>query len=75
MEKWKKFAAITGFSVPAVTGEAAWTTFLVWATSKIPYIGIPIAITFGVLGTAGTLWIGGVCSIMYEDWYKEYCIK
>ena len=71
-EKWKEFLTITELTT-AVPVEAAWTTFLVCASSKIPYIGIPIAAWLGIVGTISTVWLGNGCRFAYKDWYKEYC--
>ena len=30
--------------------EIVWTGFLCWVTSKIPYVGIPIATVIGIMG-------------------------
>lgn len=74
-KKWKEFSAITGLSAAAIIGETAWTGFLVSTTSKIPYIGIPIAVTLGLTGIFGAIWMGNTCGFAYQDWYKEYCTK
>lgn len=74
-KKWKEFSIITELSVASVIGEAAWIGFLVSATSKIPYIGIPIAVTLGVTGILGIIWMGNTCNFAYQDWYKEYCTR
>ena len=74
-EKWEDFLGITGITLAAIPGEAAWTTLLAYFLSKIPYVGIPIAILVGSIGAFGTVWIGRVCELSYKDWYKKYCIK
>lgn len=74
-KKWKEFSAITGLSAASVIGETAWTGFLVSATSKIPYVGIPIAVALGLTGIFGAVWMGNACGFAYKDWYKEYYNK
>ena len=75
MTKWKEFAEIAGLSTAAIVGETAWTIALVWSTSKIPYVGIPIAALFGIVGIGGTCCIGGMSYFAYKDWYQKYCTK
>lgn len=70
--KWKDFLTITGLSTTAISGEAAWTVFLTGVTSKIPYIGIPVATILGLIGGLGALWVGKACGLAYQDWYKKY---
>ena len=74
-EKWKDFWSITGVAFLALPGEAMWTVLLAKITSKIPYIGIPLAATIGAIGAFGAIWVGRTCSLAYEDWYNEYCVK
>ena len=73
--KWKEFSEITAVSTLAIVGEAGWTGLLVWGTSKIPYVGIPISILLGSVGILGSAWIARGSSFAYEEWYKTYCGK
>ena len=73
IEKWKDFWTITGITGTTIPAEIGWTTFLVLSTSKIPYVGIPIAALLGITGAIGTIWLGSNCRFAYKDWYKEYC--
>lgn len=52
-EKWKDFLMITGLSATTIPTETLWIIFLTSITSKIPYVGIPIAISLGLVGTFG----------------------
>lgn len=66
---------ITGLSATTIPTETFWTIFLTSITSKIPYVGIPIAISLGLVGTLGITWMINTCGFAYQDWYKEYYTK
>lgn len=74
-KKWKELSTITGLSAVSTIGEAAWTGFLVSTTSKIPYIGIPVATMLGITGVFGTLWFANAGRFAFKDWYKQYYTK
>ena len=71
-KKWKELSIITGLSTAVTVGEAAWTGLLMWSTSKIPYIGIPIAALLGAVGIGGIYYIGNIGYFACKDWYKKY---
>ena len=71
-EKWKDLAVSTGLTAVGTTTEAVWTGLLVWATSKIPYIGIPIATLLGVTGVVCTVYIANGGRLYLKDWKKQY---
>jgi len=74
-KKWKDFATLTAFTVPAVVGEIGWSALLTWGSSRIPYVGVPLAIFIGSAGTIGAVWVSAACRSAYKDWYKEYHTK
>jgi hypothetical protein len=74
-KKWKDLLAIAGTTGALVSSELVWTGFLVWGTSKIPYVGIPLAAILGVTGVSGALWMGGKGRSVYKNWQKEYYTK
>lgn len=47
--------------------EIAWTTFLVLASSKIPYIGIPLAALIGIAGAGCTAFIASRSYIAFKN--------
>lgn len=72
IEKYKELFTGIGLTTLGTGTEIAWTGFLVWAASKIPYIGIPIATLLGVTGTAGTICLINGSRLCYQDWKKKY---
>ena len=74
-KKWKEFLAITGGSAGLVSAELGWTAFLVWSSSKIPVIGIPIAVGLGLTGLGCATFFGNAGRFACQDWYKEYYTK
>ena len=71
-KKWKEIVTDISLITVSATTEAAWTGFLVWATSKIPYVGIPIATLLGVTGTICTVYIVNGGRLCYKDWREQY---
>jgi hypothetical protein len=71
-KRWKDLVATMGVTGGLVSSELAWTGFLVWGTSKIPYVGIPLAVILGTTGVSGALWIGRKGWLAYKDWEKYY---
>ena len=69
--KWKELVGILGGT--ALTGvQAGWTVMITSAATKIPGIGIPTAILFGVTGTGTTLYLANGIKLIYKDWYNKY---
>ena len=71
-KKWKELITNISLTTASTTTEAAWTGFLVWATSKIPCVGIPIATLVGVTGIFCTVYIANGGRLCYKDWKKRY---
>lgn len=72
-DKWKEFMIDGGLRTIGAATQATWTTFLVWATNKIPYVGIPIATLLGVTGFICTVWVAKGGSNRYRNCDKQYC--
>lgn len=71
-EKYKELLTDVGLTTLGTGTEIAWTGFLVWATSKIPYIGIPVATILGITGVTCAAWLASGSRMCYYDWKKKY---
>ena len=71
-EKWKDFLSIIGIETALTGSEVAWTGFLVSTASRIPYVGVPIAVLLGATGIGCTLWLANNGRFAIQDWHKKY---
>lgn len=72
-DKYKDFFTYAGLTTGCVSAEAGWTALLVWLSSKIPYVGIPIAALLGAGGATSIFFLINGGRLCYLDWYKTYC--
>ena len=70
--KWKDLIDIAG-GTAIVGSEVAWTVFLTSTASKIPIVGIPIAVILGVTGAGATVYLANGLRFLYKDWRRDYC--
>ena len=74
-KKYKDLLGVISLGTVGTGVEIAWTGFLINAASKIPYIGIPVAIFIGAVGAGCTIFIANGSYTAFCEWRQEYLNK
>ena len=71
-EKHKELITYIVLTIFSIGMVFAWTSLFIWIALKIPYIGIPVAILFGISGIMCLILFINGGRLCYLDWKKKY---